>query len=89
MTHDERMELIRVLRILYENGVIEKFADFHLRYWPAAHKSYEKHMWHRWFSNEMEKQMRLINPNVYMPHWVILLEISHFSLSILFIGIEW
>lgn len=68
---------------MYERGVMDKFAEIHERYWPSAHKSSEAIMWHRWFTNEMEKEMRKLDPDFALPYWVL----SIISLRIVFVSI--
>ena len=70
LTHEERLQLLRVINALYDNGVMAKMAEIHWRYWGQIHKFVAFIPWHRWFLNEFEKQMKLIDPEVTLPYWV-------------------
>jgi tyrosinase len=72
MTHVERMSVINVFKELYKKGVMDKFTEIHNRFWVKSHKTREAIVWHRWFLNEMEKEMKKINPDVTLPYWVCL-----------------
>jgi len=65
------MDVIDVFKKLYQNGVMDRFAKLHAKYWPSTHKANEGAIWHRWFLNELEKEMRKINPSISMPYWVL------------------
>jgi tyrosinase len=65
------MAVINVFKELYRNGVMDRFSSIHARYWPQTHKPSETIIWHRWFLNEFEKEMRKIDPQITLPYWVI------------------
>jgi tyrosinase len=64
------MRVIHVFKELYKNGVMDRFATIHSRYWPEGHKTSEGGPWHRWFINEFEKEMRKIDPEITLPYYV-------------------
>ncbi len=70
LTDKELSELIDVFRKLYRYGVMDTFSLIHATYCPSVHKFSEAIPWHRWHINELEKEMRKINPRVTMPYWV-------------------
>jgi hypothetical protein len=71
LTHEERIDVIEVFKELYRNGVMDRFSWIHSHYLPAAHKFVEGIVWHRWFTNESEKEMRKIKPDIALPYWVL------------------
>lgn len=71
LTDRELSELIDAFQQLYKRGIMDKFSLIHAAYWPATHKFAEGIPWHRWHVNELEKELRKINPRVTMPYWVI------------------
>jgi hypothetical protein len=83
LTHKEKKHVINLFKRMYEKGVMDKFAEIHERYWSSAHKSSEAIMWHRWFTNEMEKEMRKIDPDFALPYWVYIFSII--TLRIVFV----
>lgn len=76
LSKSELNDLIDVFKKLYENGVFDKFTHIHATHWSATHKFGDALNWHRWFINEMEKEMLKINPFVSMPYWEYLSEFS-------------
>ena len=54
---------------MYESGVIQGLTDLHVKTWPAWHKTVEFIPTHRWFVNEFEKAMRIIDPTTTLPYW--------------------
>jgi hypothetical protein len=76
LTREEYENFVYVIKKLYSNGVIDRFTKIHNTYWPAAHKFGEGLNWHRWFINELEKEMLKINPSVTMPYWEYMNEFS-------------
>jgi hypothetical protein len=70
MSEKERQEFIRVIRLLYKRGVMSRFADIHSRYWAEVHKTAQLGPWHRWFVNELEKQMRKLSRDITIPYYV-------------------
>ncbi len=50
---------------------MDRFSWIHSHYLPAAHKFVEGIVWHRWFTNESEKEMRKIKPDIALPYWVL------------------
>ena len=69
MSKKEIDDLIAVLKQLYANGVVSRFAEIHYTYWAEAHKFAEAVNWHLWFITQFEKEMKKINPSVSMPYW--------------------
>ncbi len=70
MTHEERISVINVFKELYKKGVMDKFSEIHNRFWTESHKYIKAIVWHRQFLNEMDKEMKKINPNVTLLYWV-------------------
>lgn len=48
---------------------MNRFTKIHDTHWAATHKFSEGFVFHRWFANELEKEMLKINPNVTLPYW--------------------
>ena len=72
MTESEITEFVRVIRQLYLNGVMDRIADVHQKYWPETHKAAEFAPFHRWINHELEKEMRKICPGITLPYYVSL-----------------
>ncbi len=70
LTHEEKIDVIEVFKQLYRNGVMDRLTWIHTNYWPATHKFAEAYIWHRWFINVLEKEMRKIKPHITLPYWV-------------------
>jgi tyrosinase len=71
LTELELSELIDAFQELYRRGIMDRFSLIHAAYWPATHKFAEGITWHRWHVNQIERELRKINPRVTMPYWVI------------------
>ena len=70
LPEEERLELIRILRILYKNGFIEHLANIHNDYWPEIHKTALFGQWHAHFRLVLEQEIRKYNPNIALAYWV-------------------
>ncbi len=70
LTHEEKCDVIEVFKELYRNGEMDRLSRIHSQNWAAAHQTIEAVVWHRWFVNELEKQMRKIKLNIALPYWV-------------------
>ena len=70
LNEKELNDLINAIKILYDNGIMDKFAHLHAEYWPVTHKGSEAVFWHFWFINEFEKELRKINGDITLPYWV-------------------
>ena len=69
LSQQQRRRVVNVWKQMYGNGDIQRLTEFHVKYWPAWHKSTEFFASHRWFVNRFEKLMQKIDPGVTLPYW--------------------
>ncbi len=84
LTTKELNKFIAVFKELYSRGIIDKFTQIHDKHWPSVHKFGEGIIWHRMFSNEMEKEILKIDSSVTMPYWEFLNDFSAPEKSLVF-----
>jgi hypothetical protein len=84
LTPKELEKFIAAFSKLYSRGVIDKFTEIHATHWPGTHKFTESIPWHRWFVNELQKEIFKIDPTVVMPYWDYMKEFSAPEKSIIF-----
>jgi tyrosinase len=84
LTPKELKKFISAFKKLYSNGVIDRFTEIHATHWPGTHKFAEGIIWHRWFVNELQKEIFKIDSSVTMPYWEFLNDFSAPEKSIIF-----
>ncbi|XP_054161634.1 uncharacterized protein LOC128959653 [Oppia nitens] len=83
MSKVEVQKLIEMFKRLYATGFMDYMTAFHLKSWPQVHKYGEGLPWHRWFINEMEKEMMRLDPSVTLPYWNYFTDYAEPHLSII------